>query len=465
MQSNVPKNISEFVNYIERFGDSVAYRYPAEGGICDKSYNDLVNNSRSVASFFVNKNFSRRHIAIIGSTSYEWVCLYFGIAISDNVVIPIDKMLPVNEICNLLIMGEVQSVFVSEEFKEYKREIEKLCPDVKEIIIYPSDSFGAMLDTAHVSLPEIKENTLAELIFTSGTTGISKGVMLSHENLISNAVGTVSYDLDEIKPAVTLSVLPIHHTFELTVDNLGVLYHGATICINDKLENIVKNIQLFKPTVILIVPMMAELFYKKIKEGAKNSNGRFEFGLKICKSLKVFGIDAEKTVFSEIHNKFGGRLDTIIVGGAPLKDEVALGLEEVGFKVYQGYGLTECAPVISVNSRKRGHRLGSVGQLMPKTEVKIKDGEILVKGPSVMSGYYKNPEATEAAFDDGWLKTGDLGYMDDDGFLFITGRKKNIIILDNGKNIYPEEIEAYIGALDEVRDVMVNPISRKLLTE
>ena len=295
---------------------------------------------------------------------------------------------------------------------------------------------------------------------------MSKGVMLSQKNIVSNINDIYRMDFAQNlkKLPVVMSVLPIHHTFELTVDNLGVLYCGATVCINDRLENIVPNLKRFKPGVILVVPAIAEAFYKKVMEGISTGSNKKKISAakKVNKALSAVKIDARRSLYKSLHAKFGGDLTNVIVGGAALRPEIARTFDEFGLNMYQGYGLTECAPLISANY-PNNNKFGSVGKPVSYMDVRIVDGEILVKGDGVMLGYYKNPEATAEAFDEnGYFRTGDLGYFDKDGYLYITGRSKNLIILDNGKNIYPEELETLIAATEGVKDVMVYESHGKL---
>lgn len=449
--------LQSFVEYISRYENKIAYRYLIDGNVREKTYRQITAESRNIASWLTKNNIHGKHIAIIGAASVDWIAAYLGITMCGNVAVPLDRMLPSSEICTLLGMGDVEYMFLSSEFEKNTDEYMNSSALLKECIPFSSDKFSEMKKTAYVPLPEPEENDLAELIFTSGTTGTSKGVMLSHKNITSNAWGIRQYGFNIPSPASAMSVLPIHHTFELTVNNLGILFVGETICINDSLENILKNMQIFKPNVMLVVPMMADLFARKINDALSDpvQKRKFDTGLGICKGLKKVGINAERQIFSQIHKKFGGNLQKLIVGGAPLRDEVAETLQMTGLEVYQGYGMTETAPVISTNSPLMGNKIGSVGKLMPDTELRIKDEEIQVKSPSVMLGYYKNQQATKETFDEGWLKTGDLGYIDEEGYLFITGRKKNLIILDNGKNIYPEELEEHLNAISCIKDSMV----------
>lgn len=453
-------DLQEFVKEIEKaYGDRDAYRYLVEDTVVSKTYKEFKKDIYSVASWLVNKGFHGKHIAIIGSSSYHWVTTFLGIACSANVVIPIDKMLPKEDILNLLVLGDADLVFISEEFEPIMRDIENAENGISEVISFSGTRFREILRTEHTALPTIDPNALAEILFTSGTTGVSKGVMLSQKNIASNIndIYRMDYAQNIKKDPVVMSVLPIHHTFELTVDNLGVLYCGATVCINDKVENIVANLNRFKPSVILVVPTIAEVFYKKVMQSISSGPTKRKFAVakKLNCLLKKFKIDARRKLYKQLLNRFGGNLTNVIVGGAALRREIAETFNEFGINMYQGYGLTECAPLISANYPKE-NKFGSVGKPVSYMDVKIENEEILVKGPGVMLGYYKNEEATKEAFtEDGYLHTGDLGYFDEEGYLYITGRSKNLIILDNGKNIYPEELEVKIATIEGVKDVMV----------
>jgi len=453
-------DLQEFVKEIAKaYGDRYAYRYIVEDTVVSKTFKEFKKDIDAIASWFVQKDWKGKHVAILGSSGYHWVTTFLGVTCSANVVIPIDKMLTEEEILNLLVMGDADVVFLSEEFEPMIRRIENADNRVQEVFSFSGTRFREILRTEPVELPRIDPDALAEILFTSGTTGVSKGVMLSQRNIVSNIndIYRMDYAQNIKSEPVVMSVLPIHHTFELTVDNLGVLYCGATVCINDKLENIVANLNRFKPSVILVVPTIAEIFYKKVMDGVASGGNKRKIAMakKMNGALKVMKIDARRKLYKSLLAKFGGNLTNVIVGGAALRSEIAEAFDEFGINMYQGYGLTECAPLISANY-PRENRFGSVGKPVSYMDVKIEDGEILVKGSGVMLGYYKNPKATAEAFtEDGWLRTGDLGYFDADGFLYITGRSKNLIILDNGKNIYPEELELHLATIDGVKDVMV----------
>lgn len=452
-------NLQEFVNEIAAmYGNTDAYRFIVNDNVISRTYLELQRDVMGLASYLVNQGFSRNHIAILGGTSYQWIVTFLGVANSNNIVIPLDKMLPKEEILNLLVMGDVEYVFVSEEYKSYIGDIKEAQNQVKEVYCFEDGTFSYMLATAPVTLPKIDSEALTEILFTSGTTGTSKGVMLSQKNIVCNinSIAQMDFTSNVKTDYIVLSVLPVHHTFELTVDNLGVLFCGATICINDKLENIVANIQRFKPAVILVVPAIAEVFYKKVREAMANkaTKKKIAQGMKLNHTLLKLNIHNTRKIFKSLLERFGGNLTNIIVGGAALRPEIPELFAEFGIEVFQGYGLTECAPLVSANYPTR-NRVGSVGLPVDYMQVKSDNGEILVKGDGVMLGYYKNQAATEEVIQDGWFRTGDLGYQDMDGYLYITGRSKNLIILGNGKNIYPEELEEHLLQIENVKDAMV----------
>ena len=449
-----------FINEIDRqYGKRIAYRYFVDGLIVDKTYSELAADVNAIASWMVNKGYSKKHIAIIGPTSYKWITTFLGTICSANVVLPIDRLLSNKEIMNIFESGDVDVVFASHEFEGLLQDIERNNVRNVEVVRLDGTDFQDILCTTPCQFPVADPDDLAEILFTSGTTGISKGVMLSQKNITANmSEYYVMNILENIScPPVALSVLPIHHTYELTIGHLGMLCRGITICINDSIENILENINAFKPAIILMVPTIAEAFHKKIQDAVTlpANKRKFAAAKKLSCFFRHLNIDLRRTLYKSVLDKFGGNLSSIVVGGAALRLEVAEMFEELGVNVYQGYGLTECAPLVSTNYPKE-NRLGSVGKPVRCMNVRIENEEILAKGDCVMLGYYKNPEATaEAITEDGWFHTGDLGYLDEDGYLYITGRRKNLIILANGKNVYPEELEAHLMTIECVKDVMV----------
>lgn len=452
-------DLQDFVKEIARlYGERDAYRYLVDDVVMHKTYLELKRDVVAAASWMHKQGWQRKHISILGGSSYSWIVAFLGIEISDNIVIPLDNMLPKQELSELFKMGDIEVLFISKEFQPMAQSILEGDNPITTVICFEDAIWKTMLQTRPVELPSVNPEACSEILFTSGTTGISKGVELSQKNIVSNIndIRRMDFAQNVKGDPIVMSVLPIYHTFELTVDNLGVLYCGATVCINDRLENIVANMQRFRPAVILIVPTIAEVFYKKITESMESGKNKRKaaFAKKCNRTLGKMKIDARRTLYKSVLAKLGGNLTNIVVGGAALRPEIGEAFEEFGIHMYQGYGLTECAPLVAANYPDN-NKYGSVGQPVSYMKVKIVDQEILVKGDGVMRGYYKNPQATAEAIQDGWFHTGDLGYQDGDGYLYITGRSKNLIILDNGKNIYPEELEGYIMKVPGVKDVMV----------
>ena len=370
-----------------------------------------------------------------GATSYPWLVTYFGTVNSGSVAVPLDVSLPAEDLCELIDRADA-TVLVADELRKDLMEIVKSrCPKLRYLISMQKEesdeetlSFRQLLrEHEGVFGYEPEPDSLCTIMFTSGTTGKSKGVMLTQRNLAENAT---CLDMKIPPRTVILSVLPIHHAYCLSMDILKGISLGSVICINDSLLRVVKNIKLFQPNMILMVPLMIETMAKKLEE--------------------VSGLPP-KLVKWQV---FGKQFHTICSGGAYLPPAMIDLFDRYGITILQGYGMTECSPVISTtvswNIRKE-----SVGQLLPNCEAKTVDKELWVRGSSVMMGYYKMPEETAQTLEDGWLKTGDLGYADEDGFVYLTGRKKNLIITKNGENVSPEELENKIGEHRLVQEILV----------
>lgn len=429
--------IREIVVQAEKnYGAEDAIRYKVKKDTIEaRSYADLKADSESFSCVLEGLGEQGNHIALTGMTSYAWIVAYLGIVNCGSVAVPLDVSLPAEELCELADRADA-TVFVVDEVRRDVMEIVKeRCPKLKYLIsMQKEESDGEILALSQLMaehegscefVPE--PDTLATIMFTSGTTGKSKGVMLTHRNLAENAT---CLDMKFPERTVLLSVLPIHHAYCLSMDILKGISVGSVICINDSLIRMAKNIKLFKPNVILMVPLMIETMAKKLEDAA---------GL------------PPQIVKKEV---FGEQLHTICSGGAYLPPAMLELFGKYGITILQGYGMTECAPVISTtvswNVRK-----GSVGQLMPNCEAKVVDEEMWVRGSSVMQGYYQMPKETEETLVDGWLRTGDLGYVDEEGFVYLTGRKKNLIITKNGENVSPEELENKIKEARLVQEILV----------
>lgn len=420
----------------QQFGPEDAIRYKVSKDTIEaKSYTDLRRDSERFSCVLETLGARGTHVALTGMTSYTWLVSYFGIVDSGRVAVPLDVSLPMEEMCELIDRSDATVLVVDEIRKDVLLAAKKRCPKLRHVISMQktvSDeealSFGALLaeHTGSCDYAPMPED-LATIMFTSGTTGKSKGVMLTHRNMAENAT---CLDMKFPPRTVLLSVLPIHHAYCLSMDILKGISLGSIVCINDSLIRMAKNIKLFQPNVILMVPLMIETMAKKLQDAAALP---------------------PEIVKREV---FGEQFHTICSGGAYLPPSMLDLFGKYGITILQGYGMTECAPVISTtvswNIRK-----GSVGQLVPNCEAKVVDEELWVRGSSVMQGYYQMPKETEETLVDGWLRTGDLGYVDEEGFVYLTGRKKNLIITKNGENVSPEELENRLSESPLVQEILV----------
>ncbi|MGN0470660.1 MAG: AMP-binding protein [Acutalibacteraceae bacterium] len=443
-------NLKELVNSAaENYGTMDAYKFKRNKEIVSKSFVDLKADSQAFSNFLKAKDLLGKHVAVIGMSSYEWVVTYFGTVNSNSVIVPIDKELPAGEISELLNRADVETLVFDDVLSDRIDAIINSCPDIKYFIGMNKEtdegnilSFQKIIDENQGAFDvEIDNDKMCTILFTSGTTGKSKGVMLSHTSLIDN---TTCVEMGEQQNSTVLSVLPIHHVYCFTCDILVGLYLGSVVCFNDSIMRLAKNIAVFKPHIILLVPMIIETLLFKLNEASKaNPN-------------------VPKNIIGQ--SVFGENLRRIYSGGAYLNPKLTDGMAEFGIEVLQGYGMSEFSPRISVNIHGCSKR-GSVGFVVPGAEAKIEDGEILVRGKSMMLGYYKDEKNTAETIVDGWLRTGDLGYIDEDGFIFITGRKKNLIILANGENVSPEELENKFNGWYVAKELMVYSENNQITCE
>jgi long-chain acyl-CoA synthetase len=472
--------IGEMLNIAkEEAGDKIAFRYKnSDDEIVNITYNSFYNKIENLGAALTSMGYGDAHIACVGENSYNYVVTFLTVLKSAGVFCPVDKDLPENEMSFVLDNSDSRIVFCSSALEARMREIRSRLPKVDKFVVFGRSeddgdflSFdrlvaaGKKLSRADFDSLKSDEYDLKLLVYTSGTTGVAKGVMLTEHNLVN----VVYYGLRLAKVHdVVLSVLPYHHTFEASAGILGSIHNHSTICINDSLKNTVKNMQLFKPGSIVLVPAFAEKFYITIKKNIKKkgSEKKFEAAIKTSNALRRVGVDMRKTFFKDIHEVFGGNLKKIICGGAPIRPEISEFFDSIGILLTGGYGITECSPVVCTNSEEK-NSYDTAGRKLECVDWKIDEpdengiGEICVKGETVMKGYYKNPEKTSEVIIDGWFHTGDLGYINKDEELVITGRKKNLIVLNNGKNIYPEEIEGYIMSVDYIEEVVVRGIKNE----
>lgn len=454
-------------------GEKIAYKFKnPDGTVREVTYIEFHQTVEALGASLTEMGLGSSHIAIVSENRYDWIVAYLTVLQSAGVFVPIDRQLTTKEKLHLLTDSESEAVFFSKQYLTWFVENKASMPNIKAFICFDIDkntdgiisykrliAEGAKLDkTAYDSLKS-NENELKMLVYTSGTTGIAKGVMLSEHNLVSG----VYYGLQVSRIYDTaLSILPYHHTYESVCDILVNIHSHATLCINSVMRELVSDMQLYHPTNIYIVPAIAEFIYflimKNLKEKGKLKT--FKKGVKISKAALRLGIDIRPKLFAELHNLFGGKLHKIVCGGAPIRPEMGEFFNDIGIPMTGGYGITECSPLVSVNDESSndfntaGHRLACLQWRIDEPNGEG-IGEIAVKGDVVMLGYYKMPDKTAEAIRDGWFFTGDYGYITPDDQICITGRKKNIIVLSNGKNIYPEEIENLIMNIDCISEVVV----------
>lgn len=465
-------------NVAKKYPDRVAISYkrnPNDKETVEVTYSEARDYIRNMGTELISMGFRDKHIGLIGESSYEWVCSYFSLMSIGSVVVPIDKELPAEEMAGLLDFAECEFVFYSAAIEAKIEVVKEKVPRLKTFICMGEPKMKDALKLSDIvawgrdrfengdnSYYDYKIDTerMATIVFTSGTTGKGKGVMLSQKNIVSDMTqGMYNF---AITPK-TMNVLPPHHTYGSTVNFVGHFAQGSTIYISSGLKYISNEMKEQQPSHLILVPLFVETMYKKIWAQAEKSGKAklLRIMIKLSDILLKCGIDLRRKLFKDIHDTFGGKLEMIICGGASLNQDIIDFFNSIGITVLNGYGITECSPLISCN-RNKYQKKGSVGTPIIGLQVKIKDpdengeGEICVKGPNVMLGYYKNPEATAAAFDEeGYFKTGDYGKLDEEGWIYLTGRLKNIIILSNGKNVYPEEIENEISRIYGVSECVV----------
>ena len=472
----------------QNFTDSIAISYKEnywDKEVRKVTFTQWRDDVRNLGTALISGGFREKTIAIVGENSYGWCCSFFGVMAIGSVTVPVDKELPAEDIdgiitttdCKAVIFGKASEARIKEILRNGGfRTVDTLISVALESSIETTVLNGRKLTSLAALQAEgerlykdgdnsyydykIDVNKLASIVFTSGTTGKGKGVMLSQANIgLDMTLGMYNFDITR----KTLHVLPPHHTFGSTVNYVGHLSQGCEVYISSGIKHVSDEIREQQPTHLILVPAFLEVMNRKIWTTARKGGkeGLLKAMMKVSDLLRKVGIDVRKKLFASVLSAFGGKLELIICGGAKLDEEIINTFDSLGITILNGYGITECSPLISAN-RNRYRKPGSVGTPILACRVKIDnpdengEGEICVKGPNVMLGYYNNPEATAEVFDkDGFFHTGDYGKLDEEGWIYITGRKKNLIILSNGKNVYPEEIEADLQKVEGVAEVVV----------
>ena len=448
------------------------------GGVYENiSFKQLKKDIDTLGTALIDAGLKGKKIALIGENRYEWVISYFAVTNGVGVIVPIDKELQAEEMAELLNRANASAIIFSGKYEKIVEDAVENVPTMECVLGMDAQDdeddkrslFKFMVrgwellreGNRNYVNAEIDPDKMTSLLFTSGTTGMPKGVMLSHKNLVSNVMYMSEYVGFTLGDR-GLSVLPMHHTYEFTCHIMTALYQGLSIAICEGLKYIVKNMAESQATVLVGVPLIFEKMHKKVWKQAESSGKarKMRAAVNISKVIGGENIRGTKRLFKAVHNAMGGKMNLFISGGAAIDPEVIKDFNAMGMNMIQGYGMTENAPIIAVN-KDRYHKAEAAGFPLRGTDVKIIDvdedgiGEIICKGPSVMLGYYEDPEATAEVLKDGWLHTGDFGYMDNEGFLYVTGRKKNLIVTKNGKNISPEEIEYYILKSPYIEEVVV----------
>lgn len=459
---------------VKEYGDKLALEDLTDNPISKVTFNQLYDYVIRFGKAMLDIGIKERdHIAVISENRVQWSLTYFTAMCFNIVIVPLDKNLSQNEILNIIHESETKAIVFSDSFESLMKEKRDSLRNVKYYINMDSKehkdgilSMTKMLEKQSASieqLPSINPNEMAEIIFTSGSLGRAKGVMLTQKNIASNLMAMTS--MIKITPEDRfLSVLPIHHKYECTCGLLCPLYAGASAHYARSLKTVVDDLQKVKATILLGVPLLYDKMFKKIHKGIQEDKIKSKVVPPLISLTNIFESfgwkNSKKLIFKELHQKFGGHIRLFIAGGAAPDPKVAKGLRELGFNFVQGYGLTETSPIATLN-RLYSFKDDAAGLPLPGLEIKINHrnehgiGEIYIKGDSVMLGYYKNQKLTDAAFDDGYFKTGDIGFFDADGFLHINGRQKNVIISKSGENVFPEEIEDIFNRNPFVQECMV----------
>lgn len=471
------ENIKELItNTKEEYGTEPAFKFKDENSMRIMTYDEYIDEVNALGTALISIGLKDKRIGVISENRYEWEEAYLSIVCGTGIVVPLDKALPENEIFNLLERSEMEAIFYSAKYDEImKKAHERGIGKVKFFIsmdnnekdgpIYSQKELVKLgkdlIKNGARSFLDAKINNkeMSVMLFTSGTTSTSKAVQLSHENICTN-IYDISSVFDVKKEDTFLSFLPLHHVFECTVGFLYPVSIGASIAFCTGIRHIAENLKEYQISVMISVPVLFENMYKKVMKSIeeKGKLKKVKLGMKLGRITKAVGIDIRRKLFKEVLDNFGGKLRLFVAGAAAFDPEVEKGFNDLGIETYQGYGLTEASPVVAAEHRTCA-KLGSIGRVFPSLEAKIIEpnelgvGELAVRGPSVMLGYYNHIE--KGITDDGWLPTGDLAYIDKDGYIFITGRKKSVIVLKNGKNVYPEEAEALINKIPGVKESFV----------
>lgn len=485
---NIRYKLSRPIDDIKQMLESSAELYPDNTAFWVKksraaeyesiTYAKTLADVNALGTAFIGRGLKGKRIAVIGENSYEWSISYLAAVCGTGIIVPLDKELNANELMQLVVNAEVSCVLFDAKYEKKFKEMQSSGDTVIKLLVnlesensaHEVVSLKELLREGQQAVnegnrdfidAEIDRETLNILLFTSGTTGVSKGVMLCHKNIVEDLMSAPTV-LEIRSDDIFFSILPVHHTYECTCGFLLPLYKGAAIAYCEGLKYITKNLAEIRPTVFLGVPILFENLYRKIWQNVRKQGkeGLLRKVIKVNRATKKIGVDLGNVFLKDVRAIFGGRMRLMICGGAAINPETLDGIRDFGIMALQGYGLTECSPIGALNPDKAA-KSASIGRALPNFDMKVVDineegiGEICLKGGNVMLGYYNMPEATAEVLKDEWFYTGDLGYIDSEGYAYITGRKKNVIITKNGKNVYPEELEYYLSSIPYILESFV----------
>ncbi len=458
------------------YGERPAYKIKIENGKYEIfTHNEIREMIDALGTSLINLGLKGKRIAVIGENRYEWEIAYLSIVCGTGIVVPLDKSLPENELKELIERSEIEAIFYSKKYEEsikkirysHKNKLKHLISMDLNIHSEGIYSQKELIETGKKLIDkgnrefinaEINAEEMSIMLFTSGTTSKSKVVALSHKNICSNLMDIGSI-IDVTSEDVLLSILPIHHVFECTVGFLFSLYKGAQTVFCDGLRHVVENLKEYRVTVMACVPAIYERIFMMIRKQIEKQE-KLQEVLENEEKYKNSSMEKRKEVFKEIHNIIGGKVKLFISGAAALDPKIEEKYRLLGINIVQGYGLTETSPVVAIGTNKY-YKIGSIGKTVPSVEAKIVNandegiGELVVKGPSIMLGYFNNKKATNEAIKDEWFYTGDLARIDEEGYIYICGRKKSVIVLKNGKNIFPEEMENLVNKIEGVEESFI----------
>ncbi len=468
----------------KKFGDKPLFAFERNGVDYEMSYPQYRDYAAAMTRGFIHSGLAGKRVAVIGETSPEWLAIYIATITSGGVIVPIDVALSQDQFVDFVSVADAEVIAYSNTWATFIEENEDKFEKVSHFIRltdaefdfesaeeYPLERHTSASHIAHtgnavtdIEIPEQDTEKMSIMLFTSGTTGTSKIVMLCQRNICAVINGARVPLAGVTVDDTILSVLPVHHTYELTCGLFGGIDHGVKICINDSIKHVSRNMKKYKPTLMVVVPLYVEVFYNTIMRTVRKQGieKKFNLAIKLAQAAGKINIDLSKQLFGQVTEGFGGRLNKIICGGAALRSELVDIFRAIGIKVTQGYGITECSPLVACvpfdvyNPKSCGVLCDGVQVFIDKEKPDDEFGEIVVKGDNVMLGYYGNEQATRDVLSPkGWFYTGDYGYIDKNNYLYITGRKKNLIVLQDGKNVFPEEIEEYLSAIPNIKESVV----------